>query len=179
MTADEFLVWAEGRPGRYELDAGAVVTMSPQRARHARAKSRVQRALERALERGNLSCEAFADGMTVRVDRETVYEPDALVQCGAYIDEDAIEIADPIVVVEILSPSTRSIDSGEKLTGYFRIPSVQHYLIVDAVKRLIIHHRRGDGDLIETRIVAEGMLRLDPPGLDLDLAGLFPARPPA
>lgn len=116
--------------------------------------------------------------MTVGVDRETVYEPEALVQCGAYIDEDAIEIADPIVVVEILSPSTRSIDSGEKRTGYFRIPSLRHDLIVDAVKRLIIHHRRG-GDLIETRIVAEGMLRLDPPGLDLALANLFQGRHPA
>ncbi len=179
MTVDEFLVWAEGRPGRYELNAGEIVAMSPQRARHARVKSRVHRALERALDRGSLSCEAFADGMTVRVDKDTVYEPDALVQCGSYIDEDAVEIADPVIVVEILSPSTRSIDSGEKLTGYFRVTSVRHYLVVDAVKRLIIHHRRGDGDLIETRIVAEGMLRLDPPGLDLDLAGLFPARPPA
>lgn len=179
MTVDEFLVWAEGRPGRYELDAGEIVAMSPQRARHARAKSRINRALERALERGNLPCEVFADGMTVRVDKETAYEPDALVQCGAYIDEDAVEVADPIIVVEILSPRTRSIDSGEKLTGYFRVPSVRHYLVVDAVKRLVMHHRRGDNDLIETRIVREGALRLDPPGMDLDLADLFPARPPA
>ena len=179
MTVDEFLVWAQGQPGRYELNCGEIVAMSPQRARHARAKYRVHRALERALERDHPPCEMFADGMTVRIDQDTAYEPDALVRCGAQIDEDAVEIAYPVIVIEILSPRTRSIDSGEKLIGYFRVPSVRHYLVVDAIKRLVIHHRRGDTDLIETRIVRDGGLRLDPLGLALDSADLFQGQAPA
>ncbi|WP_331296012.1 Uma2 family endonuclease [Methylobacterium hispanicum] len=179
MTVDEFLVWAEGRPGRYELDAGEIVAMSPQRARHADAKFAVQMALKAAIRRGGLPCRMFPDGMTVRIDKDTAYEPDALVYCGARLDGDAVEVPNPVVIVEVLSPRTRSLDSGEKLVGYFRVPSVQHYLVVDAVKRRVLHHRRGIGDLIETHIVAEGALRLDPPGLDLALADLFEDDGPA
>ena len=50
--------------------------------------------------------------------------------------------------------------------GYFSLPSLAHYLILNPERRLLIHHKRGDGDVIETRILTEGMIRLDPPGLD-------------
>jgi hypothetical protein len=59
-----------------------------------------------------------------------------------------------------------------KLAGYFTVPSVEHYLIVDLVLRTIVHHRRA-GEVIETRIASEGTLRLDPPGLDLPVGDLF------
>ena len=60
----------------------------------------------------------------------------------------------------------------EKLIGYFAVPSIQHYLIVDADRRILIHHAR-PGDEIATRILHGGALRLDPPGLDLGIADLF------
>ncbi|WP_375463614.1 Uma2 family endonuclease [uncultured Methylobacterium sp.] len=172
MTVDEFLAWAEDRPGRYELLDGEVFAMSPERARHADIKFAAQTALRTAIRNGRLPCRMMPDGMTVRVDRTTAFEPDALVYCGSRVSPDTVEIANPIVVVEVLSPSTKAIDSGNKLTGYFRVSSVMHYLIVDPVKRLVVHHRRGP-DLIETRIVSDGALRLDPPGLDVPLADMF------
>lgn len=175
MTVDEFLAWAEGRPGRYELVRGEVIQMSPQRARHARTKAAVDRALRAAVQRSGLQCEALPDGMTVRIDRDTAYEPDALVYCGPRLVGEAIEVENPVLVVEVLSPSTRSVDAGAKLAGYFGLPSVQHYLMVDPERRAVIHHRRGSGELIETRVVREGGLALDPPGMELDLADLFPA----
>jgi len=55
-------------------------------------------------------------------------------------------------VVEVLSPGTKHIDKAAKLLGYFSIATVQHYLIVDTEKEMIIHHARASGDLIETRI---------------------------
>jgi Uma2 family endonuclease len=62
------------------------------------------------------------------------------------------------------------MDSGAKLQGYFALPSVHHYLIIDPDRPLVIHHKRGTGDAIETRIATGSSLRLDPPGLELDLA---------
>lgn len=174
MTVDEFLVWAEGRPGRYELVNGEAIAMSPQRARHAEAKASAYVVLRRAVEAANAPCRAMPDGMTVRVDRTTAYEPDALVYCGARVDPDSVEIAHPVIVVEVHSPSTKHVDTGSKLVGYFRVPSVIHYLILDPVKRLVIHHKRGEGDLIETRIASEGVLDLTPPGLSVPVADLFP-----
>ena len=76
-------------------------------------------------------------------------------------------------MVEVLSPSTKHVDTGQKLAGYFRIPSLQHYLIVDPSRPVVIHHRRGTGDLIETRIASGGQLDLSPPGLTVEIADLF------
>src|SRR3954452_13728797 len=135
MTADEFIPWAMNQPKRYELASGEVVAMSPERAGHARAKALAWRSLSDALRERALPCEAFSDGMSVRVDTRTVYEPDALVRCGEPVDDAAVQINDPIIVVEVVSPSSRSVDVGAKLDDYFRLPSVRHYLIVKVKNR--------------------------------------------
>ena len=89
-------------------------------------------------------------------------------RCGERLHDDAVVIDDPVVVVEVLSPSTRGRDAGAKLEDYFRLPSVRHYLIVKTDSRSVIHHRRGasEGELL-TRVTAVGELVLDPPGLSL------------
>ena len=73
----------------------------------------------------------------------------------------------------MLSPSTRRIDASAKLAGYFRLPSVMHYLIVDPDKPLVLHHARGSGETILTRVVAQGTIELDPPGLSVALADFY------
>ena len=174
MTVDEYLAWAEGRPGRFELFAGTVYAMTPERAGHADVKYAVQTALLAGIRRGGLPCHMLPDGMTVRVDRDTAHEPDALVYCGQKLPSSAIEVPNPVIVVEVLSPSTRHVDASAKLAGYFRIPSVQHYLIADLENRLVIHHARGEGDALATKLIREGTLRLDPPGIELTVGELFP-----
>jgi Uma2 family endonuclease len=173
MTADEFLVWAMQQPEdqRYELVDGEVVGMAPERAGHARAKGRIFECLAQAIGATRLPCEAYPDGMSVRVDADTVYEPDAAVRCGAPLDDEAIEMTDPLAVVEVVSPSSGRRDSGSKLEAYFRVPSVRHYLIVTPRNRVVIHHRRDEAGGITTRIIRDGSIRLDPPGIEL--TGLF------
>lgn len=178
MTVDEFLVWAENQPGRYELVNGEIFAMSPERARHSLVKYATQTALSRAIKRADLPCHMMPDGMTVRIDAATTFEPDALAYCGPAIDLDAVEVPHPVIVVEVLSPGTKSVDTGAKLVGYFQLASVAHYLIIDPVKRLVVHHRRGMEGLIETRIASQGPLALTPPGLSLSVAELFADLPP-
>jgi Uma2 family endonuclease len=115
------------------------------------------------------------DGVSVRVDDRTVYEPDALVRCGPPAPDEALEVTDPIVVVEILSPSSRGIDTGLKLDGYFRLASLRHYLVVNTEGRVVLHHRRDEAGAIGVRILHEGTLRLDPPGLAVEIGDLFAA----
>ena len=114
--------------------------------------------------------------MAVRVDDGTVYEPDVLLRCGPPVPDDCVEIRDPVIVVEVLSPSSTSRDTGGKLDDYFRIPAVRHYLIVKTANRTVIHHRRDAAGEVQTRILREGTLALDPPGLAVDMASLFPPR---
>jgi Uma2 family endonuclease len=145
--------------------------MAPERAGHARFKHRVCEALWQAIRAAAAPCEAFPDGMSVRVDADTVYQPDALVRCGPTLDDDAVEVRDPLIVVEVVSPLSSRRDSGSKLEGYFRLPSVRHYLIVATRNRAVIHHQRDDAGIITTRVIRDGPIRLDPPGTELP--GLF------
>ena len=173
MTVDEYLAWTDGQPGRYELCNGTVYAMSPEGAGHAKVKGAVHGALVAGIRARGLPCHALPDGMTVRVDAATAYEPDALVYCGQEVAPSALEIPNPVVVVEVLSPSTRRIDTSAKVAGYFRLPSVAHYLILDPMQPLILHHTRGAGETIVTRIAREGIIKLDPPGLELAVADVY------
>jgi Uma2 family endonuclease len=174
MSADEFLTWAEAQEGRWELHDGALVAMAPERAAHLQTKGEAFLALKAAIARAGVPCRALPDGATVRISQKTVFEPDATVYCGPRMQPDALEVPDPVIVVEVLSPSTAAIDHGPKLMGYFSLPSVEHYLILDPERRVVIHHKRGQGDIIETRILSEGGVRLDPPGIEAPVAEMFP-----
>jgi Uma2 family endonuclease len=174
MTVEEFVDWAMAQPeGRFELVDGTVVAMAPERAAHARLKARIWRALDDQIRERSLACEALPDGMTVKIDEHTAYEPDAQVHCGEVLADEVVIVPASVIVVEVLSPSTASRDTGAKLADYFRMPSLRHYLIVRTDRPTVIHHRRGDGELIETRVVTAGALSLDPPGITLDLDRIY------
>jgi Uma2 family endonuclease len=174
FTADEFIAWALEQPtGRFELSNGIVVAMAPERASHNQAKLNAVVALRDAIGAQGLPCRAMTDGMAVRIDDRTVYEPDALVRCGPPLPADTVEVADPIILVEVVSPSSRGVDRGAKLGSYFSLPSVRHYLIVDTDRRVVIHNGRDEEGRIGVRIVHEGSLTLDPPGLTIDVRDIF------
>ncbi len=173
MTVDDFLIWAEGRPGRHELHDGAVIAIAPERVGHADAKGKVYRALADAIDRAKIPCRALPDGATVRIDSKVSFEPDALVYCGDRLANDVVEVPNPVIVVEVLSPSTQHVDVGPKLSGYFSKPSIAHCLIIAPGKRPLVHHQRQADGTILTRLVNGGEVFLDPPGLSLDVAALF------
>ena len=173
MTVDEYLAWAEGQPGRYELHDGVVHAMSPENAGHAEIKAAVHAALRAGIRARGLPCHALPDGVTVQVDERTAFEPDAQVYCGAKLPPSTLLVPNPVIVVEVLSPSTRRIATSVKLAGYFRLPSVAHYLIVDPMQPLIVHHMRGSGGAVVARTVRDGTIALDPPGLELALADVY------
>jgi Uma2 family endonuclease len=122
------------------------------------------RALRRALSEAAIeSCEVFADGMAVRAD-DSDFEPDAQMRCGPALPREATHISDPFVLVEVLSPDSGTRDRATKLRAYFRLPSVQHYLIVWPDEQRIVCHSRVRYGEVATQIFASGEIRLDPPG---------------
>jgi Uma2 family endonuclease len=173
MSAEEFLAWSKTRQERYELADGEIFAQASERAAHAKVKFRVALALHNAIQSKGLPCHALPDGMAVRIDADTVFEPDAQVYCGPELPPDAIVVENPVIVVEVLSPSTGKNDALGKFAAYFRLPSVAHYLIVWPDQRLIFHHARGEGATIVTRIIREGSVALDPPGLEIALADVY------
>lgn len=185
MTVAAFLEWVARRPEgeRWELIEGEPVptrgptpahAMAAETVMHARIKRRLDHVLSEGLAKQDLECEVFVSGPKVQIDANTAFEPDVVVTCAKV--PDGLLVPEPLIVVEVLSASTRDRDLTIKLAGYAALPSVAHYLLVETQRRLIVHHHRATGEQeFRTSIVRIGIRRLDPPGLDLDVDAIYAA----
>lgn len=175
LTVDDYLAWAAAQPKapRTELINGQIVFMSPEQLQHNRIKKRIVYALEREIDRTGIEAEAFTDGVTIPIDPHTAYEPDASVRLGSPLPGRDMKVPDPVIVVEVISPSSAHSDTSAKLIGYFKLPSVKHYLIIDPDARTVTHHFRGPDGTVASTIRVSGALELDPPGLTVTLTDLF------
>jgi Uma2 family endonuclease len=174
MKVDEFLVWSERQPDdRYELVDGEIVAMTRDTVRHNRTKLAAARALEDAVRAAGLPCVVLIDGVGVAINDSTLRIPDVLVQCGAEPDPDSMIIESPLIVVEVVSPSSERDDTDTKLVDYFSVASIRHYLIIFAEKRVVVHHQRNEGDDIATRIAHDGDVALNPPGMTVPVVALL------
>ena len=175
LTAEAFMVWYDQQPDgkRYELYKGQIYEMQGERVTHARAKGALYVALVQEIAKQGLLCEAFVDGLAVRIDDDTSFEPDVFVRCGPPESGETVVIHEATIVIEVLSPTTQHVDVYRKFNGYFRNSAIAHYLIVNSADPSLIHHRRTAEGRIESAHHAGGMLELDPPGLALDLDALF------
>lgn len=171
-SREEFRRWYEAQPsGRYERVDGQIVGMAPERGAHLRVKGAVYSALKRATAVAGVDCQALPDGATVETG-DSDYEPDAMVNCGEAMADDAVAAPNPVIVVEVLSPGTASTDTGGKLADYFRVASITHYLIVHPTRRTVTHHRRTGGG-ITTMVVVGGPITLDPPGIVITVEEIY------
>jgi len=173
MTRDEYYAWAEQQAtGRFERVNGVVIAMAPERANHNLIKAAVWQLLRSAVAAAGLPCQVFTDGMTIEIG-DSDYEPDAVLRCGPKIPANSIVVPDPLVIVEVLSPSTSAIDRAWKLKEYFRVPTLRHYLIIWADMQQVAHHRRDDAGDIETQTVVAGKIMLDPPGIQIAISDIY------
>lgn len=143
MTPEEYLAFEERSPVKHEYVDGYVYAMSGTRRRHNRILVNVARRLGNIAEGG--PCDVFVNDLKVRADETRYYYPDVGVTCGPY-DDEALVIADPCLVVEVTSPSTRTTDHREKLGAYTRVSTLGAYLIVEADRPEVHRHwRDADG----------------------------------
>jgi Uma2 family endonuclease len=146
--------------------------MAPELVAHNRTKIRVLFALQRAVAQADIRAEVFTDGLTVPIDDHTAYEPDAMVRLGEPLPANVMKVPDPAIVVEVLSPSSVHMDRSAKLIGYFKLPSVKHYLVIDPETRNVTHHRRSADSAISSVDVATGMLDFDSLGITIEVTAL-------
>ena len=82
-------------------------------------------------------------------------------------------IESPLIVVEVVSPSSERDDIAAKLVDYFSVASIRHYLIIFSEKRVVVHHQRNEHGTLDTRIVHDGDIALSPPGMTGPVAALL------
>jgi Uma2 family endonuclease len=174
-TLDEFRAWHERQPEVWEFIDGAPKLMAPGSKAHTLIKSNVGRALGERL-RG-IGCNVLIDGAIVEVHGSSLI-PNIVVTC-APLDFSTPRVDEPVLIVEILSPSNEMDDTGRKLTLYLEVPSLRHYLVVHQDRRQIVHHERRDdlGGRFLTNIAPADPLRLDAPGVELRLDAVYDGLP--
>ena len=146
MTVDEFLVWESGDDRRYQLIDGVIQMMAPCSAAHSALISRLSRLIDTALDalpRCRVGAEA---GIWPPDSRDRYFVADLAVTCIPH-ERGQIPTSDPILVVEILSPSTEAEDRRIKLPAYQRIPSVREIVLVAQDRPAVeVYRQSGDGD---------------------------------
>lgn len=142
MTVDEFLHWEDGTDRRFELIHGQPVMMAPPAPLHGALAMRMGRALGNRLQP---PCEVLGEaGILLPWSGRNFYVADLAVSCTPLGNE--LWCPDPVLIVEVLSPSTEALDRTVKLRAYRRLPSVQDILLVSSVEVAVEHYARaGDG----------------------------------
>lgn len=131
---------------KHEYIDGEVYTMAGASDKHHRISLNLAKKLDDYLE--DSDCEAFMVDMKLKADENTFYYPDVFVACDEN-PESAFYREYPVLIIEVLSPSTRQTDRREKLRIYQQIPSVQEYVIIEQDKiHIELHRRQPDGHWI-------------------------------
>lgn len=173
LTVEEYFKAYEGIDGRYELVDGDVRNLPSETVQHVRLKGQVTFSLADAISRSGVEAEVFLSGIGIRTATNTVRDPDVSVQGGKMLDEDSYLLSNPVIVVEIASPSSEGADEHRKLAEYFSVASIMHYLIVWPKQNYCYHHKRIDDNIVLTTIVRSGMIEFDPPGVSISFESIF------
>ena len=172
MTADAFLAWLPGQARRHELVDGVPVAMAGAKRRHDQIVVNTLAELRNQL-RGT-ECRAFSADTAVLIPGGNVRFSDAGVDCGTFKDED-VSADQPIIVIEVLSDSTRTFNLFGKLEEYKTVPSIWHIVLVNPDEPQAMHwFRNAQGAWFHEVLEGiEAMIEIRAPRLTLHLSDLY------
>ena len=156
---------------RHEYVGGVIYAIVGATKRHNRIINNISGRLWNAARGGD--CRVYTQSVKLRADDEVIYYPDVMVACGPEGDDPLIEDA-PCLVVEVVSPSTETIDRREKMLAYRRIPTLKAYLIVDQERRYVERHWRGEkGEWRQGGVMEGGTVPVPCPETGFPLAEIY------
>ena len=175
MSLEAFLDWESREPLKFEFDGFEPVAMTGGSAEHATIQVNIIRELSNRL-RGR-PCRVFGSELKIQTAGSIRY-PDTFVVCSP-IPRGTLVVTDPVVVFEILSPSTSSIDHFEKNREYRATPSIQRYAILEqAQPAATVYSRMGDNWVADFLVAGDDLvlpeIGVSVPLLDLYQDVLFP-----
>ena len=169
-TVDEFLAWGDGTDRRCELVDGHVVAMTPPSEAHGTIVANLSGELRNRL---RPPCRVVGEAGVVPTDRnDTYYQADLLVTCSPP-ERGRAYPAEPILIVEVLSPSTEVHDRGRKVEDYSRLPSVNEILLVSSEERRVRSWRRDGRRWIVEDLIGDAELRPESVPGPIPLAAVY------
>ncbi len=164
MSAREYLRWERQTEGRSEYHVGQIFAMAGASRRHNRIVTNVSSALSVQLQ--SRPCNNYSNDMRVRIgDAERYVYPDIVATCGReeFEDDQQDVLLNPLLIIEVLSPSTEAYDRGDKFRYYQTIPSLREYALVSQDRHCFeVYRKQPDGRwLDESRSSLPLTLRLE------------------
>lgn len=173
MTMAEFLDWEERQDLRWEFDGFAPVAMTGGTLAHGLIQGNLIVALSTRL-RGT-PCRAV--GSDVKINAAgTIRYPDAFVFCSR-LPPRTLVVTDPVVVFEVLSPSSANIDHGVKNEEYRDTPSIQRYVMLEQDRQAATVFARVGGEWIGQIVSGDATLEMPEIGIEVPLAELYDGVP--
>jgi len=169
MTLGEFLDWEATQPTKFEFDGFAPVAMTGGTAAHARIQRNLAMAMGVRL-RGK-PCEFFGNDLKIEVVGRIRY-PDGFVACSRVLPGQT-RVADPVVIFEVSSSSTASVDWVTKNDEYARTPSVRRYVILSQNEVGGTMFERVEGDWIGRLLSAESLIRMPEIGIEVPMVEFY------
>jgi len=155
MTVEEYLKFEEKSSTKHEYVDGRIFDVTGASRRHNIIGGNVFAVLHGFLD--GTPCRPFIEAMKARVrTANCFYYPDVMVACDESAAEESVYTECPVLIVEVLSPSTAAVDRREKLTNYTKIPTLVEYLIVHQRYRRVELYRK-DHDANWTKTEYRGM----------------------
>ncbi len=155
VSPEDYLAAEELSERKHEYIDGWVRAMTGATKRHCQVTTNCVASLWNQLK--GKSCRVFSSDLKLRIQREgrtRFYYPDAQVICESNKPTDVYQ-EQPVLIIEVLSPSTRQYDLDEKLSSYLQIESLQAYVILEHHQPQAIVMRRTSGGFL--REVIEGI----------------------
>ncbi len=171
MTREQFLDWVERQEVPYEFDGFEPVAMTGGNRAHARLCQNLYRAIGNRLVGG--PCELLPEAGVATVGNAVRY-PDALITCTTGSGTDRLMPA-PVVVFEVVSPSSGRIDRHVKLREYRAVRSILRYVIIDNLgPDLAVYWRAAQGqEWIADALTADDVLSIPEVGIEVPVNELF------
>ncbi len=130
---------------KHEFYLGEVFAMTGGTFNHATISGNILTTLSRRLQ--NKPCRPINSDMRIHTPDGLDTYPDISVFCGrADLTDEQRTLLNPVVIFEVLSPSTRSYDRGDKFVFYRSIPTLRDYVLVDSTGITLEHYRRADSN---------------------------------
>jgi Uma2 family endonuclease len=172
MDKAAFLGWVQGREERYELDRGRVIMMTGGSRAHWQITANLFKALDARLDPQRW---AVLPEFGVDLQLESIRFPDIIVDRAGEAPNDLTATA-PVLIAEVLSPSSERVDLADKAAEYLRLPSLAAYLVLaqDQIKAWV--WTRGPAGFSAGPDVFEGSdaaVRIAALGIDLPSAEVY------
>lgn len=175
VSEAEYLALDAAGETKYELIDGRVFAMAGGLPAHNLISGNIYTAL-RARLRGS-PCLPFNSDQRIHIPETGSYVyPDVSVVCRPFTRraDDASSFVKPRMLCEVLSPSTREHDLGLKWSHYQMMPGLEEMLFVHLEPRLVEHfHRVGEDQWLMTRVIGQGVVKLDAFGITLPLDEVY------